>query len=153
VRYGALRCVTVRYGALRLCVTAVSYGALRLCVTVRYGALRVWYGQLCQSMFKVRVTFSYNNWKRNPSCVFPQSFDLVNQQSVFSLFTSLTKLGLGFHRRGAHPRQLNAIRTHFIRKLVFIIICIYVLFVINKRKTKCMRFNLLSSAQPVYTHS
>ena len=132
----------MRYGALRLCVTAVCYGALRVCD-----------GELCQSMFKVRVTFSYNNWKRNPSCVFPESFDLVNQQSVFSLFTSLTKLGLGFHRRGAHPRQLNAIRTHFIRKLVFIIICIYVLFVINKRKTKCMRFNLLSSAQPVYIHS
>ena len=46
----------------------VRYGALRLCVTVRYGALRVCNGQLCQSMFKVRVTFSYDNWKKNPSC-------------------------------------------------------------------------------------
>ena len=44
--------VTVRYGALR-CVTAVRYGALRVCD-----------GQLCQSMFKVRVTFSYDNWKK-----------------------------------------------------------------------------------------
>ena len=47
LRYGALRCVTVRYAeALRLCVTVrygyvtVGYGALRLCVTLRYGALR-----------------------------------------------------------------------------------------------------------------
>ena len=36
VRYGALRCVTVRYAeALRRCVTVVRYGSLR-CVTVGY---------------------------------------------------------------------------------------------------------------------
>ena len=41
VRYGALRCVTLRYAeALRRCVTVVRYGSLR-CVTVRYAnALR-----------------------------------------------------------------------------------------------------------------
>ena len=42
VCYGALlRYVTVRYGALRLCVTVRYGGALRSCLTaVRYGALR-----------------------------------------------------------------------------------------------------------------
>jgi len=47
VGHGVLYVVTLR------CVTAVRYGALRVCD-----------GELCQSMFEVRVTFSYNNWKK-----------------------------------------------------------------------------------------
>ena len=148
VRYGALRwCVTVSYGgALRLCVTMRYFDALRRCVTVRYGALRcvtlTRYGcalRCVTGMWRwvmpvhVRVTFSYHNWK-NPWCGFPQSFDLVNQQSVFSWFTSLTKLGLGFHRRGGDPRQLNAIRN---RTCTF--------FVPFMRFIRCFVFRLLIS--------